>query len=876
MSRIDGIVVGIARLLHFREYSVRRAFLSGLFASVAFLASQYDSSAYLAFTMSSTPSTSTDHGWNFQVNSPPHVIVVGGGLAGLSATLEAVQQGARVTLIERNPKLGGNSEKASSGMNAVGTEIQKQHGVTDDSVALFKDDTMQSGHGKADEALVDTLVHSSKDAIDFIASYGVTLDKVSQCGGHSKPRTHRPGPGPDGKVTPVGRAIMKALSEKVQSMADSVEVMLETSALRLLTEDIHRRGSTETKQRVAGIELQNETRGNFELKGDAVILTSGGYGGYRGENSLLQKHAPQVSYLPSTNGNFARGDGVQLAKEVGALLRHMQYVQVHPTGFVDPKDPENNTKFLAPEALRGVGGLLISPRSGKRFVNELGRRDDVTESIQQECGRTDSEGKWKESCYLILTHEAAHEFGPTFGFYHKVKGFFQEFDSLSDAAKKLGLPEDSLRASLQEYSEVAASGKPDRFGKKSFPSHESFKSLLESTDANLYVAIITPSVHYTMGGVAINAAGEVLGIPESHETEGHDVSLEDSTLSAVETGLETPVPDQTRSGTRHTAKLPHFQPHPIPGLFAAGEASGGVHGANRLAGNSLLECVVFGRIAGKRSASFREMSTSCMKQDSWTPLRLRESFPLCGDQYVFRFDLPSPLHTVAGNAEGRVGGAVGKFIKVRAKVNNEDVVRCYSPASRLGALGYIDLLVKIDSHGGTMSYHMRDMKPGDTLDFSGLHGKLSLDFRPSAAAKDGGAVYQGRSIKKINLLAGGTGIAPMLSIIHSVLHHRRHDIAVNLLYGANQPGAIAFKDGLDHVAANNDNIGVTYTVDRVPEGQSWSGRVGFIDESVIREALSPPGEDVLLVICGPYKMCQVLKGLVKNAGYTDEMVYCYM
>eukprot|EP01138_Halocafeteria_seosinensis_P013012 gb/GECG01013290.1/.p1 GENE.gb/GECG01013290.1/~~gb/GECG01013290.1/.p1 ORF type:complete len:171 (+),score=22.23 gb/GECG01013290.1/:1-513(+) len=164
MSRIDGIVVGIARLLHFREYSVRRAFLSGLFASVAFLASQYDSSAYLAFTMSSTPSTSTDHGWNFQVNSPPHVIVVGGGLAGLSATLEAVQQGARVTLIERNPKLGGNSEKASSGMNAVGTEIQKQHGVTDDSVALFKDDTMQSGHGKADEALVRCLpTYSSKE-----------------------------------------------------------------------------------------------------------------------------------------------------------------------------------------------------------------------------------------------------------------------------------------------------------------------------------------------------------------------------------------------------------------------------------------------------------------------------------------------------------------------------------------------------------------------------------------------------------------------------------------------------------------------------------------------------------------------------------------
>lgn len=175
---------------------------------------------------------------------------------------------------------------------------------------------------------VDTLVHSSHDAIKFIESYGVSLDKVSQCGGHSKPRTHRPGPGPDGKVIPVGQAIMKTLSAKVQSLSDSVNILLETYAVQLLTESVQRRGSSVGIKRVSGIQVKNDSKGVFDIKGDAVILTSGGYGGYRGQESLLQKHAPHVSYLPSTNGEFASGDGVKLAKEVGALLRHMQHVQV--------------------------------------------------------------------------------------------------------------------------------------------------------------------------------------------------------------------------------------------------------------------------------------------------------------------------------------------------------------------------------------------------------------------------------------------------------------------------------------------------------------------------------------------------------------------
>ena len=80
--------------------------------------------------------------------------------------------------------------------------------------------------------------------------------------------------------------------------------------------------------------------------------------------------------MATTNGAFAIGDGVRMGRAIGAKLIHMDKIQIHPTGFVDPKDPLNAVKFLGPEALRGCGGILIN-QHGKRFVDELGRRDHV-------------------------------------------------------------------------------------------------------------------------------------------------------------------------------------------------------------------------------------------------------------------------------------------------------------------------------------------------------------------------------------------------------------------------------------------------------------------------------------------------------------------
>eukprot|EP00435_Cladocopium_sp_Y103_P066754 s274_g29.t1 len=203
----------------------------------------------------------------------------------------------------------------------------------------------------------------------------------------------------------------------------------------------------------------------------------------------------------------------------------MDKVQIHPTGFIEVKQPNFHTKFLAPEALRGSGGILL--------------RDYLTDEMFKHCKPLfDKDTQFAEenplAAAMLLTEEAVEKYGSgAMGFY-KFKGL--DVGSLEAAAEAMGAS-----------SEAAEKG-VDEFGKKVFPVR--FPS-----SAHLYVAFVTPTLHYCMGGLAINQRAEVLRDGEA-----------------------------------------------LPGLYGAGEVTGGVHGNNRLGGNSLLECAVFGRLAGAGAA----------------------------------------------------------------------------------------------------------------------------------------------------------------------------------------------------------------------------------------------------------------------------------
>ncbi|KAF7727335.1 hypothetical protein EC973_007644 [Apophysomyces ossiformis] len=467
------------------------------------------------------------------------VIVIGSGLAGLSAALEAHHHGAKVILIEKEKNIGGNSMKATSGINAVGES---------DTAEAFLQDTLSSGGGLSNVKLVTKLVQESNDALKWLQEQDTTdslqLSLVSQCGGHSNPRTHRCPPS-NGAPVPVGWKLIDTLKKRI--LQEKIDILTETRVSELMLES----------KRVVGVRIARSssdgTSKSEEVRADAVILASGGFGGQTQNETFIEKYAPQLVHLATTNGPWADGSGIQLGLAIGATTVDMEQVQIHPTGFVDPNQPELNTKFLAPEALRGYGAILMDTQ-GHRFANELARRDELTDIIFKHTKEVPMDPP--NSVFLVMTEEAVENFGrPTLEFYAK-KGFFKKYQGITAVAKSLHIDQSQLESEWSAYDEYS-DGQVDPFGKIRFPC-----KLLSNKDSGCYwIAIITPCVHYTMGGLQID------------------------TDAAVQANGK-----------------------PIPGLYAAGEVTGGVHGRNRLAGNSLLECVVFGRTAGRNAALHKSTS----------------------------------------------------------------------------------------------------------------------------------------------------------------------------------------------------------------------------------------------------------------------------
>ena len=207
-------------------------------------------------------------------------------------------------------------------MNGVNSPAQKRDKV-EDSVALFTQDTLASGRGLCKEALVAVLAQQSEAAVRFVEEAGVELGLLTQLGGHSRPRTHREPNSPDGKPRPIGYDITSALRKRLEAVpADRLARLTGGSVVKLLQAD---------NGRVTGVAYVNSTArddgppAEQEVPADAVILATGGYSADR--DGLLAEYAPQVRELPTTNGPWARGEGVRLGQAVGAELIHMDKVR---------------------------------------------------------------------------------------------------------------------------------------------------------------------------------------------------------------------------------------------------------------------------------------------------------------------------------------------------------------------------------------------------------------------------------------------------------------------------------------------------------------------------------------------------------------------
>lgn len=449
-----------------------------------------------------------------QQQQEPHtmhqpVVVVGTGLAGLTSTYNLLQRQIPVILIEKTDKFGGNSMKASSGINGAYTSTQERLGIND-TVESFLSDTSKSGGKLGNTTLQRALVNDSKRAITWLQEdIGVPLDVVNRLGGHSNSRTHR------SEGIPPGFEIISKLKKKVEAIPH-LDVRLKSKLIGIDVVD----------HDVKGVEyIDLDTGKNVKVETENVIMATGGFGFSK---ELLKKYKPEFVHLPTTNGEQTLGEGQVLLENVGAELIDMDQVQIHPTGFIKQDDRDNNWKFLAAESLRGVGGVLLNENLD-RFVNELTTRDKVSQAILSQEGT---------KAYLVLNEDMYNEFKFQIDFYMKMN-----LIKKTTLAERFSEKAQHAVEVLTEYSSTDAHAHP-----RDHKAHV-FKGVDKNT--TLYIGEVTPVVHFTMGGVKINENGQVM-------SKGGQV---------------------------------------VKGLYAAGEVSGGVHGQNRLGGNSLLECVVFGKRA---------------------------------------------------------------------------------------------------------------------------------------------------------------------------------------------------------------------------------------------------------------------------------------
>ena len=487
------------------------------------------------------------------------VVVVGAGGAGMTAAITAAAEGKSVVILESQSMVGGNSVRATGGMNAGKTVYQDENefgesaGVEKtlktaaekyadnetitalaktvseqwaayqanptgyfDSVELMELDTMIGGKGINDPELVETLCANSADAIDWLDEHGITLHNVSSFGGASVKRIHRP-VNAEGKTVSVGSYMIPLLEENCKKAG--VQILLNTTANEILTD---------ANGAACGVKATGASGETVTVNAKAVVLTSGGFGA---NLDMVVKYKPELKGFMTTNAPGILGQGIEMATAIGAGTVDMDQIQIHPT-------VEANTAALITEGLRGDGAILVNA-DGKRFIDEVGTRDVVSAAEIAQPG----------SYSWLVVDQAMADASSVIQGYIK-KGYTAEGATYEELAKAIGVDEATFAETMNNWNQCVADKADAEFGRTSFAN---------PLDTAPYYAIkVTAGVHHTMGGLTINTNTEVL------DTNGNV----------------------------------------IPGLFAAGEITGGVHGANRLGGNAVADFTVFGRIAGQAASDY--------------------------------------------------------------------------------------------------------------------------------------------------------------------------------------------------------------------------------------------------------------------------------
>ena len=439
------------------------------------------------------------------------IVVIGAGGAGMSAAIQAVQNGAtNVVIVEKTGMAGGNTTRSTGGLNASETTFQDRDAI-EDSNQLFIDDTMKGGKNINDPELVKYMAENSAEALYWVNDMGADLTVVGLFGGASVKRIHRPS-----DTSAVGPVLVKTLLSVVEK--NNIPVLYNTKAEEIITD---------ANGAVSGVKV-TDAEGTYTINCKAVIIATGGFGA---NSEMVEKLNANLKGFGTTNVAAATGDGIAMGTAIGAATVDMEQIQTHPTVH-----PETQTMYT--EAVRGNGAIIVN-KEGARFTNEMGTRDVVSAAILEQ---TDGQA------WLIFDEAVRKSLKAIEGYISA--GIVFQSETIEGLAAEIGADPATLSATMAKFADDVKAGNPDEFGRAGLE--------LPLTEANFYACMVAPAIHHTMGGLKINTAAEVL--------------------------------NEERNA--------------IAGLFAAGEVTGGVHGANRLGGNAVTDIVVFGKAAGTSACDY--------------------------------------------------------------------------------------------------------------------------------------------------------------------------------------------------------------------------------------------------------------------------------